>query len=481
MLIRQTLAYLPAQLLGPLIQFATAIVLTHYLGAAEYGLTMLIFASQELVFLVCVSWWTIYMMRYAGTITDEARSARYAATESSVMIGTAGLQVLATVGVILATEPGVSSAFYFGACVFTITRSYLNFLAERARNRAAILDYSLLQIVAPLGGLVLTLLVLSILGARPGWVLLMFAITQAIVGIAVAWRLGLLTRPGALDREIVGAALRFGIPVVLSSAFGWLASNGIRFVVQGMLGSVALGLVSVGWGMATRLSVVAAMVVTAAAYPLAVRAMAAGDREGARRQLSDNSALLLAIIAPATFGVIAINEPLTQLLIAPEFQATTIAILPWALVGAAIRNLRMHGWDQMYLLFEAPRPMLVLEITEAAITIAGAFIGIMINGVVGAVIGTTLAAALVAICDFLFLKARFGLNAPLWQFLRILLASAIMYGALAALPSFGAHIRPLWSSITAAIVFGALVYVLAAMILFPEYIRKALAVIRNRS
>lgn len=480
MLIRHTLAYLPAQLIGPLVQFATAIVLTHYLGAADYGLTMLIFASQELVFLTCVSWWTIYMMRYAGTITDEASRQRYAQTETSVLIGTAMLQVLATIGVILVAEPTVSPAFYASACLFTITRSYTNFLSERARKISAIVDYSLLQIIAPLGGLLLTLLVLVTLGASPTWVLLVFGIMQGLVGLGVAFRLGLIHRPGTLDRSLVRAALAFGLPVVISSALGWLASNGIRFVVQGTLGAVALGLVSVGWGFATRLSAVAAMVVTAAAYPLAVRAMEAGDPEGAKRQLSNNSALLLGIIAPATFGVIAINEPLTQLLIAQEYQAITIAILPWALVGASIRNLRMHGWDQMYLLFEAPRPMLVLEATEATITLLGVAIGIHMHGIIGAVIGATLAAGLVALGDFLFLRARFGLHAPIWQFLRILMASWAMYFVLTNLTLLGVLVRPLWSSIGLAIALGAVVYGVITIMIFPEFVRLAFRMLRER-
>jgi O-antigen/teichoic acid export membrane protein len=479
-LIRHTLAYLPAQLIGPLVQFATAIVLTHYLGAADYGLTMLIFASQELVFLLCVSWWTIYMMRYAGTITDEAGRQRYASTETSVLIGTAALQVIATIGVILIAEPTVSPAFYASACVFTITRSFTNFLSERTRKNAAILEYSLLQIAAPLGGLLATLLVMVTLGARPAWVLLVFGITQGLVGLGIALRLGLVRHPGPLDRSIVRAAFMFGAPVVISGGLAWLAANGIRFVVQGSLGAVALGLVSVGWGFATRLAAVAAMVVAAAAYPLAVRAMEAGDPEGAKKQLSDNSALLLGIIAPATFGVIAINEPLTQLLIAQEYQATTISILPWALAGASIRNLRMHGWDQMYLLFEAPRPMLVLEASEAVATLLGAGIGIYMNGILGAVIGTTLAAGLVATGDFLFLRARFGLHAPIWQFLRILVASWGMYFALASLPVFGALIRPLWSSISLAIALGAFLYALMITALFPEFVRLAIRKLRER-
>lgn len=480
MLIRQTFAYLPAQLLGPLTQFATAIVLTHYLRAADYGLTMLIFASQELVFLVCLSWWTNYMLRYSGAITDETARARYEATETGVILATAALQVLATIGVILIVDPTVSPALYFGACVFTLTRSYLNFLAERARKNAAILDYSLVQIVAPLGGLLLTLLVMTTLGAHPGSVLLVFAVMQAAVGIVVGARLKLIRRPGALDRTILRAALSFGIPLVISSIFGWLAGNSIRFVVEYAAGAVALGLMSVGWGMATRLSAVSAMVVTAAAYPLAVKAMEAGDVDGARRQLSDNSALLLGIIAPATLGVIAITDPLTRLLIAEEYHAATIAILPWALAGAAIRNLRMHGWDQMYLLFEAPRPMLVLEIIEAIVTTIAAIIGVWLHGIVGAVIGVTIAAGAVAVCDFMFLRSRFALHAPFWQYLRILLASAAMFLAIKSLPEFGITILPLWHSVGLAVVAGATLYAMAVVVLFPELSRLVIAKLKSR-
>ena len=85
MLIRQTLAYLPAQLLSPLLQFATALWLTHALGAADYGLTMLIFASQELVFLVCLSWWTTFFLRYGGRLGADSNRRALAGTEAAVV------------------------------------------------------------------------------------------------------------------------------------------------------------------------------------------------------------------------------------------------------------------------------------------------------------------------------------------------------------------------------------------------------------
>jgi O-antigen/teichoic acid export membrane protein len=470
-LIRQTLAYMPAQLIGPLSQFATAIVLTHWLGAADYGLTMLVFAAQELVFLICLSWWSFYMMRYSGSITEEEQRERYLRSEATILLLTTALQVIATIAIILATEPGVSKAFYFGAVVFTVSRSFLNFLSERARTLGAIREYSLIQIAAPLGGLLMTILVMYTIGAKPGWVLLVFAIMQALVAAFVAGRLGVSPWPGRVDRAILIAALTFGIPVVVSGAFGWVAGNGIRFVVQYMLGAEPLGLLSVGWGLATRLSAVAALVVTAAAYPLAVKAMERGDAEGARRQISENSALLFGIVAPATIGVIMITEPLTQLLIAREFQAATIAILPWALLGAAIRNIRMHGWDQLYLLMEKPKLMMGLEGIEALVTVVFAAIGAWFWGILGAVVGTLVAAVVVAIGDFMFLNRHLGLSAPFLKYLRISIATALMAGAIYALPRLGYAIRADWLSLLGVVIIGMAVYALALVALFPGEVR----------
>lgn len=476
MLIRQTLAYLPAQILGPLTQFATAIALTHYLGPAEYGLTMLIFASQELVFLVCLSWWTIYMLRYSGAITNQEEKARFDATERTVLLLATLAQIAATIGVIFLTEPEVPVAFYLGAIAFTVTRSLLNLLSERARKVAAIVDYSLVQIVAPLGGLLLTLAALTFLETRSSWVLFVFALTQALVGGLVSLRLGLAGTTLRLDARIVRLALTFGVPVVLASAFGWLASNGIRFVVQELDGSTALGLLSVGWGIATRLAAVAALVVTAAAYPLAVRMMENDDPAGAREQIVRNSALLLAIIAPATLGVIAIAEPMTRLVIAPDYHAATIAILPWAMIGAAIRNLRMHGWDQLYLLFEAPRPMMVLEFGEVLITLIAAMIGLLGAGLTGAVIGTMLAAIMVAGADFLFLSSRFGLRIPAWEFLRVLIASSAMYALLWLMARHGIAASPHWLDLGMTVLAGMAAYAFVLATLFPGtiilYLRK---------
>jgi O-antigen/teichoic acid export membrane protein len=478
-LIRQTLAYLPAQILSPLTQFATAIILTHFLPPAGYGLTMLIFASQELIYQGLMSWWASYYLRYAGSFAEEAKQQALERTESTVLLVTTVLQLVVTILLVRVIAPDASGLLYAGASFYVVTRSYLGYLSEKARRAGDIPAYSLLQIGGPLGGLVLTLALMTILPVSPERVLLDFAIAHFLVSAALAWRLRVLVKPGRIDRAIISAAFGFGVPILISNVFGWFAAHGIRFVVQYGAGPTALGLLSVGWGIAIRITAVAAMVVAAAAYPLAVRAMERGDVDGARNQISANSALLLGLIAPSTVGIIAIAEPFVGLLVATEYQATTIAILPWALVGAAIRNLRMHGWDQMYLLFEAPRTMVILEFIEATLTALAAFVGLMMGGLVGAVMGVAIAALVIAIADYIYLNRRFGLHAPLSFYLRILVSTGLMYLALRALPQLGLPLTQDWRSVGAAVMIGGIVYVALVAIQFPSLILSKLRSFRQ--
>lgn len=480
MLIRQTLSYLPSQILGPLMQFAAVIMLTHYLSPAEYGLTMLIFTSQELIFLATISWWTFYMLRYGGNFTSEADRARFRATEASVLVGASLLQVPATIMLIFLSTEAFFWPLHGAAVFFVMTRSFIGFLSERARSEVRIRDFSILQIVAPFGGLCVSLIALQFEGSRTAWVLVAFGVVQAGVGLGVGYRMGVFARPGRPDGEILRNSLKFGIAMIFSAVLVWAAANAIRFVVQHMGGAEALGLLSVAWAIALRLAAMAGTLVTAAAYPMAVKAMMDGDADLARHHISSNSALLMLVIAPAVAGLIAINEPMVKLLVAKEFQAMSIAILPAAIMAAGLRNMRMHGWDQMYLLFEAQRAMLLLEGLEVLLVMVAAVAGMAWGGVYGAVLASAFVAALCAVIDYLYLRMKLGLHAPFGQYARIILAAGFMLGVLWAGERFGLPIPPTWAGILLAALAGAGLYVAALALLFPQERTMVLAKLKSR-
>ena len=99
MLLRQTLLYLPAPVLAPASQVIAALVWTHWLAPGPYGLLTFLLASQDLVFLTCVSWWTHYAMRYAGGLGPGARDT-FAASEAPVLALTGVAQVAVTLGLL---------------------------------------------------------------------------------------------------------------------------------------------------------------------------------------------------------------------------------------------------------------------------------------------------------------------------------------------------------------------------------------------
>ena len=137
MLLRQTLLYLPAQLLGPLVQFAAALVWTHWLSPAAYGVLALVMAAQELVFLVCLSWWSHYTMRYLPTFVGDEDRARFGATEQLALAATTLLQSVAVFLVLALMDAEPTGDLVAAALGFTITRSLLHHLSERARSAVA--------------------------------------------------------------------------------------------------------------------------------------------------------------------------------------------------------------------------------------------------------------------------------------------------------------------------------------------------------
>lgn len=479
MLIRQTLAYLPSQVIGPLLQFATVIVLTHFLAPADYGVTMLIFTAQELIYMVTLAWWSAYVLRYGGLYDAGEARARFRRTQGLVLLVTALAQAGVALGLVELFMRGFSPAFEAATVGFVVTRSFLSFLSERARAEVRILDFSILQIAPPLFGLLLSMAALSLEGPRTGIVLAVFAAVQALVALVMGLRLGAFAVPRLPDGAILRASLRFGVLVLAGGVLVWCATNGIRLVVEAMGGAEALGLLSVSWGIAQRLAAMAGTLVTAAAYPLAVKAMLAGDHDGARAQISSNSVLLLLVMAPAVTGVIAINEPMMTLLVAKEFEAMSIAILPAAMLGAALRNMRVHGWDQLYLLFEKQGLMLALALAEAILIVLGAMLGYRLAGVQGAVTASALVVALMVGVDYAFLRARFGLAAPFGPYLRIVLAAVVMLVVLRAGGAFGLAITPGWLSLSRAVLEGGLLYAALLALLFPRERAMVLARLRR--
>ncbi len=474
MLIQHTLRYLPAQLLSPLAQLLSMVLWTHWLTPAQMGVFTLVTVTQEIAYLVCLSWYSVYALRYLPAADDAAGLRRYLGTENVVMLASTagGLLVAAATAWLLAdTAQWLAATAAIGA--YFVTRAASAHYAERARAQSAFMAYTWLQTAGPVGGLALGLLVLQHVQADAWSLLGAYAVAQGI-GIAVALPLmGMQWRSLVPDRALLKAAAGFGAPMIGLGVLGWIAENYLRYLVQWQEGAAALGLMIVGWALGRRCASVASMLVTTAAFPLASRLLNEGRRDVALEQLRVNAALLLAVLVPVTAGVEILGGVLVSLTVAQDYQSLTAELLGLSVFAGALRNLHMHVTDQLMVLERRFGMVARIDVFEILCCAAASFLGLMLHGIHGAVMGQALGSALTLLLSVHWARTRLGFEWPTAETVKVLVASLIMAGALHALKT-----PPTLGGLLGAVIVGAAVYGVVMAALFWTDVRRFVATTR---
>ncbi len=475
MLLRSTLLYLPAQILGPLLQFLAILAWGWWLEPRQMGIFTIIAATQELGYLLFLSWFSAFALRHHAEEARKDRSAWHAA-ENLVIAAAAMLNAglaLATLVFVLGLAP--RPALAVAAAAFMALRSVNAHMAERARAAGRIGAYTILQVAGPGLGLLFGLALHAATGADATGALGAYALAHMLAIALAAPLTGMRPAPLRRGRQLLRRALAYGLPLVLAGGFSWLALNAVRYVAEGFAGAAAAGLVAIGLGLGQRGTSFAAMFVTSAAFPLAVKALNEHGEAAAMRQLSAGGALLIAALAPATAGLLAIGKDISTLLVAESYRAATAAILPWAVLMGAARNLRSHYPDQVFLLRNDSAMVMRIDALDAALTLAGATAGYLAAGLAGSVAGAAAGAAMAAAVSFALAAGCRHFAFPWGDAVRALAASAAMAAALAAAPP-AAHAAALAAKVAA----GAGLYALALAALYPLRLLHLLRLLRTR-
>ncbi len=456
MLLRQTLLYIPAQLIGPLALFASAVLWTHFLPAHEYGALMLTFAFQELASLMALAWWSHYTQRFAVSLTGSEARHDFERTDLFVLALSAPVQALGILAMLWFTGLANSWQLAAAAVLYTISRSALTHYGERARTLGLTAAYTMSQSIGPVLGFALGHAAILHWGAEASRPLYGFAAAQCLA-LLIVWRMmGITMQRARPSRALLKQAIGYGGPLLVSGGAGWISMNGIRPIVERLADAAAVGLLSVGWGLGQRLMSVAAMLVTAAAFPLAVKRLAAGTVEDSLDQISRNGVLLAAVLFPTAAGMILISPVLIPLLVAEPFRAVTLQILPIATLAAALRNMRVHFPDQAFLIRQDTTAIFWFSMIEAAVTAAGCLAGYKSAGIAGAAIGCLAGTAFGALLVFAWAALKLGLKLPWSHFLRIAAATAAMTALLGSISW-----QPTLWSVAQQVCLGGLVYAAA--------------------
>jgi len=470
MLLRQTILYLPAQVMGPIVQVVSAFAWTHVLAPTEMGLFALVSAAQELAFATALLWFSLFTVRYFDSGADAEARARFHATEGAVLAA-----ALIAMAVGLATIPLGASGRLTGnvlaaGVVFVVSRSLVSYMAERARAESDALGYTVLQTAGPVAGFLVALGLVMVLPPTAATVLWGYAIAQVGSLVFALRRMRLSLDVFKADPALVRASLTYGLPLLAGGIFAWVANNGIRFLVEWKDGLAAVGLLTVGWALGLRAAQFASMLTTAAAFPLAVRRYREDGPAAGQAQLERNGVLLVAVMAPALAGLYMICEPLIRLIVAVPYQAVTREVLRLALLAGGVRNLRYHFPNQVFLLHGKPMPPVLIDGLDALLTMLLGALGLWMFGLTGAVAGGLAAAALTLAIAMLAAWRDYRFTFPSLDLARL---SAAVVAMMLAVSWFGP--KPAALSLMLAVGLGGAVYAAALAILYPGLTALAVA------
>ncbi|MCB1512426.1 MAG: hypothetical protein KDJ36_16120, partial [Hyphomicrobiaceae bacterium] len=145
MLLRQTLLYLPAQVLGPIVQFLSIVLWTYFLDPVEMGTFALITAAQEFGYIATMFWFTLYTMRYFDRNAEPQDKAAFMNTEAGVMLAAALGTALGVMLLPLFIDVAWSPALAAGALAYCLSRTLATHLTDRARTAQDTFVYTIMQ------------------------------------------------------------------------------------------------------------------------------------------------------------------------------------------------------------------------------------------------------------------------------------------------------------------------------------------------
>jgi len=464
MLLRQTVLYLPAQILAPLVQFASVLVWSHLLAPDQLGLVTLFVAMQEICYLLFFGWWSLSVLRFISGYTAPETRRSYVRTEA-VAVGACLLAqtvILAPV-VFFSYRTQLDATGLALVLSFMLTRSLNSYSADRARAEGFVLLYTLVQTVGPSIGFLFGLGCIWYFGPSSNAVLAGFILAQ-VIGAMLSFAMSDFCRSlGIPSRQILRTAAGFGSFQSISRRLAVVAMNVPRFAVSAMLGVAAVGLFSVGYSLGIRASSFAVTLVTAGAYPLVVKKMNTEGPEAAFKQLSQNMVLVAVAVIPVAFGLMGVNRSVVELLVAEQYRAITLMVLPLTIFGGLFRYLRAHTSDQVFLLNLKPGYGTAIAILDLVVAVISTIVGIHYFGVVGAAIAPMASGMATLALSFTLSRLKFGFHAPIGAFARATLAGVLTFASVFFLPVAKSPVI-----LAAYVALGAIVYTLALAVLLRK-------------
>ena len=357
-LLRHSGIYFLARILAGGAGFAIIAAYTRLLDAHQFGELALAIAGVGFFSVLVVEGPMLAMLRH---LPADARAARATTLWGLILPAAAVCCVAAAAFLVFAPEHWrVQLTICAGLLLATLLHKFQLAAAQGALRpgKYALLG-SLESILDMVLGIGLVLLGYGVPGALLGTTL------AALAAVAVNWRGWWINRK-FFDPVLGRQMLRFGLPLIVSALFGWLATFGDRWLLAAFVGADKAGLYAAGYDLQMNLLGVPLAVMLLAGYPLTISAYSERGLQAARAQLRLLGTFIILIVLPEGVGIVMTGPLLMNIFLGAEFRPLALSLLP-ILVGATFLKVLMYYMNYGYVLASRTNLTLLSMGTAAAL------------------------------------------------------------------------------------------------------------------
>jgi O-antigen/teichoic acid export membrane protein len=456
-------ALLFARVWSNLCAVGTFIIVSHFIGPAEFGMFAL--ASSIAV----LPGWLVGVGAYEYILGRDP-TGRYQATAwtLSALSGVAAALLLIVIGIgiaVLFSAPE-ASVIFAGFAISTLMWGLC------ATHEATLIRDGRGAAVAGIGAvaesLALVSLLLALVAGAGVYALIVSRVVLGTLSAAGYWLFAQMPMRIRIDAGEMREVARFGSGVVATRVVGWGHGYGTDVIIGSMLSLADVGLYRMGMRIQNAAT---AVLLQAPGSPIlaALGKALARDPSRMRHMLQRILALQLALTLPLFAGLAASAELIIGLALPPLWHESAIVLLlaclrapGMILSGLASAALTAQGRSRtVFLLLLATTPPLFLAMLVGALSGPALVAGLMTI--------VTLATGVISVWVIPGLP-----NGTAWRLIslsaRISFAALVMFAACYALIGMGEVLSSIWRMVTAAgvLLLGLILYALLLRLIAPE-------------
>lgn len=391
------LLYIAAGMAPRLAMFALLMVFTRLLPVAEFGLFALVVTIGEILDSTMSNWVRIYILRNGtgGGTMPAGRLGR----ALGLSAGTLLLALLVAAAAVPFISGVRSSELLLGTLVYIVAFSLARLTLTFAQLRQLHVSYAAIE-WARAAGIAAAIAIVAALGIRsflPAS-LILSSITGGIAAVSLLFTLYGLPRPRFLGYGY-GAALTFGLPIMLASLLGYTLGWFDRLIINHFAGPVAVAMYVAAFAIARQPVELLIGPLNNYIFPILTRTYNDGRLRDVALMQRETLTSIIAISVAVVAGLTLLAEPMATLFFPASYHANVVKLIPLVAAGTLLLTVKNFVFDNSFHLTRQTWLLLATMVPAAVISISAGIVLIRLYGDLGAglaFLGSTLLALVVS-------------------------------------------------------------------------------------